>query len=34
MPAGRYTVELQVETYAGGGGSFESNLGSLAVLGD
>jgi hypothetical protein len=34
MPAGKYTVELQVETFSGGGGSFNSNLGSLAVLGD
>jgi len=33
MPADTYTVELQVETYAGSG-SFTSNVGSLAVLGN
>ncbi len=34
MPAGSYTIELQVETYSAGGGSFTSDIGSLAVLGD
>lgn len=34
MPAGTYTIELQVETFSAGGGSITSDVGSLAVLGD
>jgi hypothetical protein len=34
MPAGSYTIKLQVETYSTGEGSFTSDIGSLAVLGD